>query len=222
MEGYFDLIALHQAGVRNVVATLGTSITEEQISRLRNYTENITLMLDGDEAGMKSTLRLIGLFGEMGINGKMVILPEVHDPDSFIREKGLSGFEELMQSKRAILDYSFDFHMKRCGLSTVEGKQAFIKAILPQLEGMRDSVVKRLYVQRLAELTGVEEYRFWDTIKEKRLEGRSPEGGQGATVERQDYRHLLEQARSHGITQGKGGEKLYRRQRITGSSGSHD
>ncbi len=93
VEGYFDLIAMHQAGVRNVVATLGTSITEEQVSRLRNYTENITLMLDGDEAGMKSTLRLIGLFGEMGINGKMVILPEAHDPDSFIREKGLPGLK---------------------------------------------------------------------------------------------------------------------------------
>ncbi len=82
-----------------------------------------------------------------------------------------------MQSKRAILDYSFDFHMKRCGLSTVEGKQAFIKTVLPQLEGMKDDVVKRLYVQRLAELTGVEEYRFWDTIKEKRLEGMNPQKG---------------------------------------------
>jgi DNA primase len=185
VEGYFDFISLYQAGVRNVVATLGTSITEEQVSRLRNYTENITLMLDGDEAGMKSTLRLIGLFGEMGITGKMVILPEVHDPDSFIREKGLAGFKELMQAKRPILDYSFDFHTKRCGLATVEGKRAFIRTILPQLEGMRDSVVKRLYVQRLAELTGVEEYRFWDTIKEKRIEGTNPKEGQGSTVERQ-------------------------------------
>ncbi len=204
VEGYFDLIALHQAGVRNVVATLGTSITEEQITRLRNYTENITLMLDGDEAGMKSTLRLIGLFGEMGINGKMVILPEAHDPDSFIREKGISGFEELMQSKRTILDYSFDFHMKRCGLSTVEGKQAFIKTILPQLEGLRDSVVKRLYVQRLAELTGIEEYRFWDTIKERRLEGRSPEEGQGATVERQIIGICLNRPALMELLKGKG------------------
>lgn len=204
VEGYFDLIALHQAGVRNVVATLGTSITEEQISRLRNYTENITLMLDGDEAGMKSTLRLIGLFGEMGINGKMVVLPEVHDPDSFIREKGLPGFEDLMQSKRAILDYSFEFHMKRCGLSTVEGKQAFIRAVLPQLEGMRDNLVKRLYVQRLAELTGIEEYRFWDTIKEKRLEGMNPEKGQGATVERQIIGICLNRPALMELLKGKG------------------
>jgi DNA primase len=204
VEGYFDLIALHQAGVRNVVATLGTSITEEQVSRLRNYTENITLMLDGDEAGLKSTLRLIGLFGEMGIDGKMVILPETHDPDSFIREKGMTGFEELMQSKRAILDYSFDFHIKRCGLSTLEGKRAFIKAVLPQLEGMRNSVVKRLYIQRLAELTGVEEYRFWDTIKEQRLEGTNQEGTQGGAVERKIIGICLNRPTLIELLKGKG------------------
>ena len=88
VEGYFDLIALHAAGIKNSVATLGTSVTEEQISRLRNYTENITLMLDGDEAGVKSALRLITLFAEMGINGTMVVLPEGHDPDSFVRQHG--------------------------------------------------------------------------------------------------------------------------------------
>jgi DNA primase len=184
VEGYFDLISLHKAGVRNVVATLGTSITEEQVSRLRNYTENITLMLDGDEAGVKSTLRLIGLFGEMGINGKMVVLPAEHDPDSFIQERGLPGLEEIMLAKKPILDYSFDFHVKRCGLSTVEGKQAFIRVVLPQLEVMKDSVVKSLYVQRLAELTGVEEYRFWDSIKEKRAEPGKPGEGPTGAVER--------------------------------------
>ena len=94
VEGYFDLIALHAAGVKNSVATLGTSVTEEQISRLRNYTENITLMLDGDEAGVKSALRLITLFAEMGINGTMVVLPEGHDPDSFIRLQGAAGLPE--------------------------------------------------------------------------------------------------------------------------------
>jgi DNA primase len=204
VEGYFDLIALHQAGVRNVVATLGTSITEEQVSRLRNYTENITLMLDGDEAGLKSTLRLIGLFGEMGINGKMVILPEAHDPDSFIREKGIAGFEEVMQSKRAILDYSFEFHIKRCGLSTLEGKRAFIKVVLPQLEGIRDRVVKRLYILRLAELTGVEEYRFWDTIKEQGLEGTNREEGQAGNVERKIIGICLNRPTLMELLKGKG------------------
>jgi DNA primase len=184
VEGYFDLIALHKAGVRNAVASLGTSITEEQVSRLRNYTENITLMLDGDEAGVKSTLRLIGLFGEMGINGKMVVLPEEHDPDSFVRKYGLRGFEELMQTRRPVLDYSFEYHMKRTGMTTIEGKRGFIKAVLPQLESLKDAVTKRLYIQRLAQLTGVEEYRFWDNLKEKGMEVSKPEEGPGGVLER--------------------------------------
>lgn len=184
VEGYFDLIALHKAGVRNAVASLGTSITEEQVSRLRNYTENVTLMLDGDEAGLRSTLRLIGLFGEMGINGKMVVLPEEHDPDSFVRKHGFRGFEELMQTKRPVLDYSFEYHMKRTGMATIEGKRGFIKAVLPQLESIKDTVAKRLYVQRLAQLTGVEEYRFWDTLKEKGMEVTKSEEGPGGVVGR--------------------------------------
>jgi DNA primase len=184
VEGYFDLISLHRVGVRNAVASLGTSITEEQVSRLRNYTENITMMLDGDEAGLKSTLRLIGLFGEMGINGKMVVLPAEHDPDSFVREHGLRGFEELMQTKRPVLDYSFEYHMKRSGMTTIEGKRAFIKAVLPQLETLKDAVARRLYVQRLAQMTGVEEYRFWDTLKEKGMEVRKQEEGPGGVVQR--------------------------------------
>ncbi len=71
---------LSTVGVGNAVATLGTSVTEEQVSRLRNYSENITLMLDGDEAGVKSSLRLMTLFGEMGIAGSMVVLPMIMTP----------------------------------------------------------------------------------------------------------------------------------------------
>ena len=70
VEGYFDFIALYMNGFKNIVSTLGTAVTEGQISKLRNYTENITLMLDGDEAGIKSALRLIELFGEMGVTAE--------------------------------------------------------------------------------------------------------------------------------------------------------
>jgi DNA primase len=170
VEGYFDLIALHAGGVRNAVATLGTSITEEQVSRLRNYTENITLMLDGDEAGIKSALRIVTLFGEMGINGQMVVLPDNHDPDSLMRQKGIDGFNEAMGQKKPLLDYFFDFHKKRFDVTSIEGKLGFIKLIMPYVDGMSDAVKRRVYVQRLSELTGVEEFRFWDAVKSRRRE----------------------------------------------------
>ncbi len=165
VEGYFDLISLHRAGVGNAVATLGTSITEEQLTRLRNYSENITLMLDGDEAGIKSALRLIPLFGEMDINGKMAVLPGNHDPDSLVRTEGIAGFERLMTEKKPLLDYYFDLSVRKYGLKTLESRIAFIRSVFPYLEQMRDPVRRRLYVRRLSDLTGVEEDLFLGRMK---------------------------------------------------------
>jgi DNA primase len=170
VEGYFDLISLHRAGIENAVATLGTSVTEEQIARLRNYSENITLMLDGDEAGIKSALRLITLFGEMGINGNMVVLPDGHDPDSFVRTAGKAGFITVIREKKPLLDYFFDFSVRKHGLKTLEGKIGFIGSVLPYIEGIKDPVRRRLYVQRLSDLTGVEEDIFLDKLRTVRFE----------------------------------------------------
>ncbi|OPY77590.1 MAG: DNA primase [Syntrophorhabdus sp. PtaU1.Bin058] len=160
VEGYFDFISLYKHGIRNIVATLGTSVTEQQVSKLRNYTNNITLMLDGDEAGIKSALRLIGMFAEMDLNGAMVLLPGGHDPDSFVRKEGAEAVRDVIKTKKPILDYYFDYHIKKEGIKTLEGKQSLIKAVMPYIEMINDSVKKRLYIKRLSELTGVEEAHF--------------------------------------------------------------
>jgi DNA primase len=169
VEGYFDLIALYAKGLKNVVSTLGTSVTEGQLTRLRNYTENVTLMLDGDEAGIKSALRLIGLFSELDLNSGMVVLPDGHDPDSFVRKEGVEGLSKVIEKKKPILDYYFDHCMDKWGTKTLESKRIFIKSVLPYITGIRDGVKKRLYTKRLSELTGVEEYYFWDGMKEKEV-----------------------------------------------------
>jgi DNA primase len=173
VEGYFDLISLYMNGVKNVVSTLGTSVTEGQLTKLRNYTENITLMLDGDEAGIKSALRLIGLFSEMDINGSMVVLPDGHDPDSFIKAKGSGGIDNVMKEKKPILDFYFDYCMNKWGMETIENKQVFIKSVMPHIEAIRNSIKKRLYIKRLSELTNVEEIFFLDNMKENNSTGQS-------------------------------------------------
>lgn len=206
VEGYFDLISLHAAGVRNAVATLGTSITEEQITRLRNYTENITLMLDGDEAGIKSALRLITLFGEMGINGNMVVLPDGHDPDTFIRQNGLDGFTKVMKEKRPLLDYFFALHIKKHGVRTLEGRLSFIRAVVPYIEAMKDTVKRRVYVQRLSEVTGVEEYRFWDTLRERRMEHESRKEESRSVIEEKVVGVLMNKPELIQLFQGRGVE----------------
>ncbi|HOC45036.1 MAG TPA: DNA primase [Syntrophorhabdaceae bacterium] len=160
VEGYFDLISLYSAGIRNVVSTLGTSVTEGQISKLRNYTENITLMLDGDTAGIKSALRLIGLFAQMNVNGMMVVLPDGHDPDSFVREKGTGALGEIVKNKKPILDYYFDHYSDRKAMATIQGKQAFINQVTPHINSIANPIKRQLYIIRLSELTGVAEQHF--------------------------------------------------------------
>jgi len=167
VEGYFDFIALYAAGLKNIVSTLGTSVTETQLTRLRNYTDNITLMLDGDEAGIKSALKLIGRLSDMDINGNMVVLPDGHDPDSFIKKEGIEGLNKIIDTKKPIMDYYFDYCMARWGIGTLENKNRFIKSVLPFIEGIRSGVKKRLYIKRLSELTGVEEQHFREEPKEK-------------------------------------------------------
>jgi DNA primase len=167
VEGYFDLIALYQYGLRNVVATLGTAITENQLSKLRNYTENITLMLDGDEAGIKSALRLIGIFSDMDIQGTMIMLPSGHDPDSFVRKEGMEGVKNVIKDKKSILDYFFDYAKNKYGVDKLEGRIAFIRAVMPHIEAIQDGIKKRLYIKRVSELTNIEEQHLWDGLKEK-------------------------------------------------------
>ncbi len=185
VEGYFDLIALYMNGVKNVVSTLGTSITEGQLSKLRNYTDNITLMLDGDEAGVKSALRLIETLSEMDINAHMVVLPDGHDPDSYIRKEGAEGLKAIIDGKKPILDYFFDYYMGKCKMGSLEGKLAFIKIVMPHVETIRNVVKKRLYIQRLSELTGVEERHFLDNMDN----GRTPDREAG---KRKNPAHIIE------------------------------
>jgi len=192
VEGYFDLIALHINGIKNVVSTLGTSVTEGQMTKLRNYTENITLMLDGDEAGIKSALRLIGLFSEMDINGSMVVLPDGHDPDSFIKAKGAGGINDVIKGKKPILDFYFDYCMKKWGMETIENKQIFIKSVMPHVEAIKNSIKKRLYIKRLSELTNVEEVYFMNNMKENI--------NQGQSVPRNNLQNLKDKEVMHHIT----------------------
>src|SRR5690606_41787681 len=90
VEGYTDVISLHLAGVENVVASSGTSLTDEQIKLIGRYTDNITVLFDGDAAGMKASLRGIDMILEKGLNVRIVIFPEGEDPDSFSKKLGRS------------------------------------------------------------------------------------------------------------------------------------
>src|SRR5204862_6034674 len=98
VEGYTDVIALHQAGIENVVASSGTALTVEQIRLISRYTKNITILYDGDPAGIKASMRGIDLILEEGLNVKVVLFPDGDDPDSFCRKHSSSEVHDFIDS----------------------------------------------------------------------------------------------------------------------------
>jgi DNA primase len=121
VEGYLDLIALFQAGVRNVVATLGTALTKEHLERLKKYTREAVLIFDPDEAGMKAAERTLPLFGEGTLYAKAALLPSGLDPDDFVRKNGADAFREIVTGARDLFDFSIERVFTRHDLTTARG-----------------------------------------------------------------------------------------------------
>jgi DNA primase len=112
VEGYMDLISLHQAGIKNVVAVSGTSLTEEQVQLLSRYTKNVVLLFDADTAGIKASLRSIELLLKRDVEIKIAALPGGEDPDSFINKFGKDEFEELIKKAENFLEYQSSYFEK--------------------------------------------------------------------------------------------------------------
>ncbi|MCU0558898.1 MAG: DNA primase [Desulfobacterales bacterium] len=169
VEGYLDLIALHQAGLENAVATLGTALTAEHIRALTRHAGRMVLVYDSDEAGIRSAQRCVSLFWkehadfrrgdvfqEDQADTRILVLPEGEDPDSFIKRRGAEAFERLAQSAPGMVRFLTESAVKRHGLST-EGKIRVVSELLGPLAAVNDPVAKAFYIQQLAERTGVEE-----------------------------------------------------------------
>lgn len=151
VEGYTDVISLHQGGVENVVASSGTSLTIEQIRLIRRFTQNILVIYDGDPAGIKAALRGIELIVEEGLVVKIVLLPDKHDPDSFFKEKGNSGFLDFIRQHKK------DFVLFRIGLEADEikndplKKTQFIREIVQTLAKIPDQFNRAEYIREISE-----------------------------------------------------------------------
>lgn len=147
VEGYTDVISLHQGGVENVVASSGTSLTPEQIRLIKRYTDNILILYDGDAAGIKAALRGIELIVEQDCNVKIVLLPEKHDPDSFFKEVGHTGFQDyITTNKKDFLIFRLGLAAKEIGDDPIK-KTAFVKEIIQTLAKIPDTIKRSVYVK---------------------------------------------------------------------------
>jgi DNA primase len=155
VEGYFDLISLWNAGICNVVATLGTALTREHIELLRRYTVEVVALFDPDEAGIKALDRSLELFLSTQMRARALILPGGYDPDDYVRKFGKEKMEELISRSQPLSDYYIE-NVLGSG-KTFEDKRDMIKTAMEFIDKISDKKEKDLFIKRIAEKTGINE-----------------------------------------------------------------
>lgn len=157
VEGYTDVISLHQAGITNVVASSGTSLTEEQVRLIKRYAPTVCILYDGDAAGMKASLRGIDLILKEGLNVKVVTFPEGEDPDSFAKSHSSSEVSaHLTGTAQDFLVFKAGLLMQDVGDDPVK-KAAAIHDIVESIALVPDHVLRSLYIQQCGRMLGVQE-----------------------------------------------------------------
>jgi len=154
VEGYMDVVSLAQAGFDAAVATLGTALGEDHVRLLMRFTDDITLVFDGDESGRKAMVRAIEPFAASGVIPRVVILPQGKDPDDIARE-GIEAFRSILETARDIWEFVFDESFSRNDPSKLRGQNAILKELTPMIAHARDPVLRDLLSHRLASRLGV-------------------------------------------------------------------
>jgi len=170
VEGYTDVISMHQAGIENVVASSGTALTQGQIRLIHRLTNNVTVLYDGDAAGIKAALRGIDLLLEAGLNIKIVLLPEGEDPDSFARKQNASSFYNFIQANEAdFVRFKAGLLLEEAGNDPVKKSQT-ITEIINTIAIIPEEIIRLVYIKECSRLTGVDEGTLVRAIAKKRQE----------------------------------------------------
>ncbi|WP_129718348.1 DNA primase [Pedobacter sp. SYP-B3415] len=157
VEGYADVLSVHQAGVENVVASSGTSLTTEQIRLISRFTENVTILYDGDPAGIKASLRGLDMILEEGMNVKVVSFPDKHDPDSYMHAVGASVFRTYIeQNRKDFIFYKADVLLAEAGNDPIK-RAGIIRDIVESISKIPDSIKASVFVRECSRLLEVEE-----------------------------------------------------------------
>ncbi len=175
VEGYFDLLTLHQYGWRHSVATLGTALTPQHIRTLKRYTKNLITLFDADQAGVQATLRSLPLFLEEEVAGKTVILPNGEDPDGFLRKGNLEDFTKRVEQAVPLIDFFFQRLMRTYDVKSVDGKVRIAKEGLALLGKIPDRIRRDFYTKALAERLDVKESFLYEMLPSS-PKGRPKEG----------------------------------------------
>ena len=165
VEGYFDLLTLHQYGLKHSVATLGTALTTQHIRTLKRYTKNLITLFDADQAGIQATLRSLPLFLEEEVVGKTIALPRGEDPDGFLRKGNLEDFGKRVEQALPLIDFFFERLMKTTDLKSVDGKVKVAKEGVALLAKIPDKIRRDFYVKALAERLDIQESFLYEMLR---------------------------------------------------------
>ena len=169
VEGYLDVISMHQAGIENVVASSGTSLTTEQIRLLGRFTKNITVIYDGDSAGIHASLRGIDMILKEGMNVRVVLLPEPEDPDSFARSHSAVEVRDYIRdNERDFLDFKARLLLKDAQGDPIR-KAALIGDMVQSIAQIPDPIQRSVYIKECARIMDIDEQILIAEVARKRL-----------------------------------------------------
>lgn len=157
VEGYTDVLSMHQCGIENVVANSGTALTQEQIHLLHRFTSNITLLYDGDEAGIHAALRGTDMLLANGMSVKVLLLPDGDDPDSFARKHNAQEFKEYVEAHQTDFLFFKANLMKTQAQNDPMKRAEFIKSIIYSISVIPDEIVRSVYIHECAEILRMKE-----------------------------------------------------------------
>ncbi len=165
VEGYFDLLTLHQHQLKQSVATLGTALTSQHIQTLKRYTKNLMTLFDGDQAGVQATLRSLPLFLEEEVVGKTIVLPKGEDPDGFLKKGNLEELKKKIEHALPVIDFFFEQLMETYDVRSIDGRVSVAKEGIALLRKIPDQIRRDFYMKTLAERLDVQESFLYEMLR---------------------------------------------------------
>ncbi len=191
VEGYTDVISMHQSGIKNVVASSGTSLTEGQIKQISRFTKNVTVLYDGDAAGINAAMRGTDMLLEKGLNVRVVTFPEGQDPDSYSQELGGLAFRDFLDEESVdFITFKANHLIKETKDDPLK-KAGVIRSVLESIAKIPDSILTRMYLKETSTLLGIQEEVLIDEFNKIYLKD---QGERARKISREEQELLRKQA----------------------------
>ncbi len=165
LEGYMDVIACHQFGLENSIASMGVALTPEQIELVKRYCGKIVIIYDSDQAGVAATLRGLDLLVDSGLEVKVAVQTAAKDPDEFLHKQGGEAFEAIVQKALSLIEYRLEQSILLADLKTVQGKVFVVNELLPLIARIRNIVEQKSEVHRLAQRLNLNEETLFSQLE---------------------------------------------------------